>query len=34
MRVGPTLNEIFSKLLTMSSTRFLSSTRRAAVFGA
>ncbi len=32
--VGPMLNEIFSKLLPMSSTRFLSSTRRAAVFGA
>jgi hypothetical protein len=28
------LNEMFSKLLTMSSTRFWSSTRRAAVFGA
>ena len=32
--VGPTLKEIFSKLLTMSRTRFRSSTRRAAVFGA
>jgi hypothetical protein len=28
------LNEIFSKLLTMSRTRFFSLTRRAAVFGA
>jgi hypothetical protein len=30
---GPTLNEIFSKLFTMSRIRSRGSTRRAAVFG-